>query len=56
MNAIADEIDKEPKKLSVKKYGREGYRLTKCILIDYDDVIMRFFDKKMRSYYDLELL
>jgi hypothetical protein len=29
MNAIADEIDKELKKLSVKKYGREGYRIDK---------------------------
>ena len=56
MNAIADEIDKELKKLSVKKYGREGYRLTKRILIDYNDIIMCFFDKETQSYYDLELL
>ncbi len=53
---IADEIEKELKKLSIKKYGIEGYREAKWILIDYGDVIVHLFDKEMRSYYDLELL
>jgi ribosome-associated protein len=53
---IADEIEKELKTLSIKKYGIEGYREAKWILIDYGDVIVHLFDKEMRSYYDLELL
>ena len=53
---IADEIEKELKKLSIKKYGIEGYREAKWILIDYGDVIVHLFDKEMRGYYDLELL
>jgi|TARA_B100001079_G_C16215351_1_gene427758 ribosome-associated protein len=44
------------KKLSIKKFGIEGYREAKWILIDYGDVIVHLFDKEMRSYYDLELL
>lgn len=54
--AIADEIDKQLKKLSVKKFGMEGYREAKWILIDYGDVIVHLFDKEIRTYYDLELL
>ena len=53
---IADEIEKELKKLSIKKFGIEGYREAKWILIDYGDVIVHLFNKEMRSYYDLELL
>ncbi len=53
---IADEVEKELKKLSIKKFGIEGYREAKWILIDYGDVIVHLFDKEMRSYYDLELL
>lgn len=56
LHTIADEIEKELKKLSIKKYGIEGYQEAKWILIDYGDVIMHLFDKEMRSYYDLELL
>jgi ribosome-associated protein len=56
LHTIADEIEKELKKLSIKKYGIEGYREAKWILIDYGDVIVHLFDKEMRSYYDLELL
>ena len=56
LHAIADEIDKELKKLSVKKFGMEGYREAKWVLIDYGDVIVHLFDKEIRSYYDLELL
>ena len=56
LHAIADEIDKQLKKLSVKKFGIEGYREAKWILIDYGDAIVHLFDKEMRSYYDLELL
>lgn len=53
---IADEVEKELKKLSIKKFGIEGYREAKWILIDYGDVIVHLFDKEVRSYYDLELL
>jgi ribosome-associated protein len=56
LHTIADEIDKELKKHSIKKYGIEGYQEAKWILIDYGDVIVHLFDKETRSYYDLELL
>ncbi|ODS30683.1 MAG: hypothetical protein SCARUB_04204 [Candidatus Scalindua rubra] len=50
---IADEIEKELKKLSIEKLGMEGYREAKWILMDYGDVIVHLFGKEMRSYYDL---
>ncbi len=56
LHAIADEIDKQMKKISVMKYGMEGYREAKWVLIDYGDFIVHIFDKEMRNYYDLELL
>ncbi len=56
LHAIADEIDKQMKKISVMKYGMEGYREAKWVLIDYGDVIVHIFEKEIRSYYDLELL
>ncbi len=40
----------------MKKYGMEGYRGARWILIDYGSVIVHLFDKEMRSYYDLEFL
>ena len=54
--AIADEIEKQLKALSVKKFGMEGNREAKWILIDYGSVIVHLFDQEMRSYYELELL
>jgi ribosome-associated protein len=56
LHAIADEIDKQMKKISVTKYGMEGYREAKWVLIDYGDFIVHIFEKEIRSYYDLELL
>jgi len=56
LHAIADEIDKQMKKISVMKFGMEGYREAKWVLIDYGDFIVHIFDKEIRSYYDLELL
>jgi ribosome-associated protein len=56
LHAIADEIDKQMKKVSVMKYGMEGYREAKWVLIDYGDLIVHIFEKEIRSYYDLELL
>ncbi len=44
------------KALSMKKYGMEGYRGARWILIDYGSVIVHLFDKEMRNYYDLEFL
>jgi ribosome-associated protein len=56
LHAIADEIDKQMKKISVMKYGMEGYREAKWVLIDYGDFIVHIFEKEIRGYYDLELL
>jgi ribosome-associated protein len=56
LHAIADDMDKEMKKLSISKLGMEGYREAKWVLIDYGDFIVHIFDKEIRSYYDLELL
>jgi len=44
------------KKISVMKYGMEGYRKAKWVLIDYGDFIVHILKKEIRSYYDLELL
>jgi len=56
LHAIADEIDKQMKKISVNKFGMEGYREAKWVLIDYGDLIVHVFEKEIRNYYDLELL
>ena len=56
LHAIADDMDKEMKKLSISKLGMEGYREAKWVLIDYGDFIVHIFEKEIRSYYDLELL
>lgn len=56
LHAIADEIDKQMKKISVVKFGMEGYREAKWVLIDYGDFIVHIFEKEIRGYYDLELL
>ena len=56
LHAIADEIDKQMKKISVMKFGMEGYREAKWVLIDYGDFIVHIFEKEIRGYYDLELL
>ena len=56
LHAIADEIDKQMKKISVMKFGMEGYSEAKWVLIDYGDFIVHIFDKEIRGYYDLELL
>jgi ribosome-associated protein len=56
LHAIADDIDKEMKKVSVKKLGMEGYREGKWVLIDYGDFIVHIFEKEIRGYYDLEML
>ncbi|MFQ5964047.1 MAG: ribosome silencing factor [Candidatus Scalinduaceae bacterium] len=56
LHAIADEIGKKLRKLSIEKYGMEGYNEAKWILIDYGDVIVHLFGKDTRAFYDLELL
>ncbi len=56
LHAIADDMDKEMKKLSINKLGMEGYREAKWVLIDYGDFIVHIFEKEIRGYHDLELL
>lgn len=56
LQAIADEIEKQTKKLHVKGLGAEGYGDARWILLDYVGVIIHLFDKDARVFYDLELL
>ena len=56
LHTISDEIEKELKKLSIKKLGIEGLKEAKWILMDFGDVIVHLFGKDVRNHYDLELL
>ncbi len=56
LHAIADDMDKEMKKLSISKLGMEGYREAKSALADYGLFIVLIFDKEMGGFYDLGLL
>jgi ribosome-associated protein len=56
LQAIADEILKNLKKMGAKRFGLEGYGEGMWILIDYGDVICQLFLEETRSYYDFDLL
>ena len=53
-NAIAEEIDKEMKRIRETKLGIEGAEEGRWILIDYGDFVVHVFSDEMRDYYRLE--
>ena len=56
MNAVADELIIEGKKVGEKPYGVSGYNGGTWVLVDFVDVVVHIFSRTYRDYYDLELL
>jgi ribosome-associated protein len=56
IQAIADEIQAELKKLGEYPSSVEGYANAEWVLVDYGDFLVHVFSQKARTYYDLERL
>jgi ribosome-associated protein len=56
IQAIADEVNLELKRLGQLPLSVEGYQHAEWILADYGDFIVHIFSEKARLYYDLERL
>ena len=56
VQAIADEVGLELKKLGEHPINLEGYTQAEWILADYGDLLIHVFSTKAREYYDLERL
>ena len=57
VNSIVGSIQKRiSKKLREKPFNTEGESNGEWVLIDYVDIIVHVFQKKMRDYYNLEEL
>lgn len=56
VQAIADEVGIELKKIGEHPISLEGYNQAEWILTDYGDLLVHVFSAKAREYYDLERL
>lgn len=56
VQAIADEIGQQLKKLGELPTNVEGYKTAEWILSDYGDFVVHVFSEKARKYYNLERL
>jgi ribosome-associated protein len=56
VQAIADEVGLQLKKLGEHPISLEGYAQAEWILADYGDMLVHVFSGKAREYYDLERL
>jgi ribosome-associated protein len=56
IQAIADEIEMQLKKIDERPKSVEGYQNAEWILMDYGDYVINVFSEKARGYYDLERL
>ena len=56
VQAIADEVGAQLKKVNEHPISVEGYTQAEWILADYGDLLVHVFSTKAREYYDLERL
>jgi len=56
VEAIANSIELEMKKLGRKPIGSEGYQHAQWIILDYGDIVAHVFYRNMREVYDIEKL
>ena len=56
VQAIADAVVEELKKLGTRALRIEGYNTAEWVLVDYGDFILHVFEEKARRFYDLERL
>ena len=56
IQAIADEVQTQLKKVGEYANGMEGYKNAEWVLVDYGDYLLHVFTEKARAYYDIERL
>jgi ribosome-associated protein len=56
IQAIADEVDAQLKKIGERPLSVEGYDQAEWVLADYGDFLVHIFSPKSREYYNLERL
>lgn len=56
VKAVAEYVESEFLKKSVRPLSIEGLRYAHWVLIDYGDVIVHVFEDETRAYYELEKL
>ena len=56
VQAIADAVEEQLKKIGEKPRAVEGYQTGSWILIDYVDLVVHVFDPDTRAFYGLERL
>lgn len=56
VQAIADEVGQQLKKVGEHAISLEGYAQAEWILADYGDMLVHVFSSQAREYYDLERL
>ncbi len=56
VQAIADEVELQLKKMGLRPTHVEGYKQAEWVLIDYVDFVVHIFSEKARRFYDLERL
>ena len=56
LQAIADEIETDLKKVGDYPNSVEGYSNSEWILMDFGDYVVNIFTDKARAYYDMERL
>jgi len=56
IQAIADQVEDQLEKTSLRPTHVEGYRQADWVLLDYVDFVVHVFSETARKYYDLERL
>jgi ribosome-associated protein len=56
IQAIADEVEVQMKKIGEYPNSVEGYQNAEWVLLDYGDYLIHIFTEKARQFYDLERL
>jgi len=56
VQAIADEVELQLKKMDLRPTHVEGYNQAEWVLIDFVDFVVHVFSEKARKFYDLERL
>ena len=56
VRAIADAVEEGMEKEGVRLWHKEGYGISRWVLLDYVDVVVHVFEKEVRDFYGLERL
>ncbi|MFN2531777.1 MAG: ribosome silencing factor [Pyrinomonadaceae bacterium] len=56
VQAISDEVYESLKRQGIVAARVEGYKTAEWVLLDYGDFVVHVFERKARSFYDLERL